>query len=194
MVKFNQQQLRGQTPVQDLTLSEFLHLPETQPASEFIHGKVIQKSMPQEEHSRLQYKFCWTVNEVAESSQVALAFLLLRCVFEGNAIVPDVAVFRWNRIPRTESGRVANRFDSYPDWAVEILSPEQSTTKVLENLLLCSMAGTELGWLIDAKEETILGVFPEQRVQLFRGDEQLPILKGIELELKVNDVFNWLNL
>ncbi|PSF37184.1 hypothetical protein C7H19_11480 [Aphanothece hegewaldii CCALA 016] len=183
-----------QTPVQVLTLSEFLYLPETQPASEFIHGKVSQKSMPQGEHSRLQYKFCWTVNELAESSQVAIAFLGLRCVFEGNAIVPDVAVFRSRRIPRTESGRIANRFESYPDWAVEILSPDQSTTKVLENLLLCSMAGTELGWLIDAKEETILGVFPEQRVQLFREDEKLPILEGIGLELKVNDVFNWLNL
>lgn len=183
-----------QTAVQGLTLEEFLQLPETQPASEFIHGKVIQKVMPQGEHSRLQYKFCWTVNQVAESSQVAIAFPELRCVVGKNAIVPDVAVFRWNRIPRTELGRVANRFESYPDWAIEILSPDQSTTKVLENLLLCSMAGTELGWLIDAKEETILGVFPEQRVQLFRGDEGLPILAGIGLELRVNQVFDWLRL
>lgn len=183
-----------QITVQDLTLEKFLQLPETQPASEFIHGKVIQKAMPQGEHSRLQYKFCWTVNEVAESSQIAVAFPELRCVFGGNAIVPDVAVFRWNRIPRMESGRVANRFESYPDWAIEILSPDQSATKVLENLLLCSIGGTELGWLIDAKEDTILGVFPEQRVQLFRGDEALPILEGIGLELRVNDVFGWLRL
>jgi Uma2 family endonuclease len=30
-----------------LTLNEFLDLPETKPAAEFINGKVIQKPMPQ---------------------------------------------------------------------------------------------------------------------------------------------------
>ena len=44
------------TAAQTLTLEEFLSLPETKPASEFINGQVIQKPMPQGEHSRLQGK------------------------------------------------------------------------------------------------------------------------------------------
>ena len=39
----------------DLSLDEFLKLPETKPASEFINGKIKQKPMPQGEHSRIQY-------------------------------------------------------------------------------------------------------------------------------------------
>jgi Uma2 family endonuclease len=39
-----------------LTLEEFLHLPETKPASEYIDGKVIQKPMPQAKHSLIQGK------------------------------------------------------------------------------------------------------------------------------------------
>jgi len=31
-----------------LTLEEFLTLPETKPASEFINGEIVQKPMPQE--------------------------------------------------------------------------------------------------------------------------------------------------
>ncbi|MFM7440134.1 MAG: Uma2 family endonuclease, partial [Snowella sp.] len=112
----------------------------------------------------------------------------------GNAIVPDVAVFRWERIPRDNLGRVANRFETYPDWSVEILSPDQRLTKVLENLLYCSQHGTELGWLIDPNEEIILVVFSEQRIQIFREDEFLPILQGIELELTVSQVFQWLTV
>ena len=77
-----------------LTPEKFLQLPETQPASEFINGKITQKAMPQGEHSRLQYKFCLTVNQVAEPAKISCAFPELRCVFGGNAIVPDVAVFR----------------------------------------------------------------------------------------------------
>ena len=113
-------------------------------------------------------------------------------VFGGNSIIPDVSVFRWSRIPITSAGKIANRFETYPDWSIEILSPRQSSTKVLENLLHCSKYGTELGWLIYPEEESILGVFPEQKVQLFRGDQQLPILTEIDLQLTVEQIFNWL--
>jgi Uma2 family endonuclease len=181
-----------QTATLGLTLEAFLQLPETQPASEFINGKILQKAMSQGEHSRLQYKFCLTINQVAEPAKIACAFPELRCVFAGNAIVPDVAVFRWERIPRDNLGRVANRFETYPDWSVEILSPDQNLTKVLEKLLYCSQYGAALGWLIDPNEEIILVVFPEQRIQILRKDDFLPILPGIELELSVNQVFELL--
>ena len=39
-----------QVPAKLLTLEEFLELPETTPASEYIDGKIIQKPMPQGEH------------------------------------------------------------------------------------------------------------------------------------------------
>jgi Uma2 family endonuclease len=177
-----------------MTLEAFLQMPETQPASEFINGEMIQKPLPQGEHSLIQTIFCETINQIAKPQKMAVAFPELRCVFGGNAIVPDVAVFRWERIPHAASGRIANRFDLYPDWAIEILSPEQNQNKVLGKLLHCSQYGTELGWLIDPEDESILIVFPEQRVQLLRGNSQLPILSEIGLELQVNQIFGWLSL
>ncbi len=182
------------TVTQPQTLEEFLKLPETKPTSEFINGEIIQKPMPQGEHSLLQGELCQAINQVAKPQKIALAFPELRCTFGGNAIVPDVTVFRWQRIPLSPSGRIANRFEIHPDWSIEILSPDQSQTKVLGKLLHCSQHGTELGWLIDPEEESILAVFPEQRVQLFRGNAQLPILSEIELKLTVEQVFSWLNL
>ncbi|NES25551.1 MAG: Uma2 family endonuclease [Symploca sp. SIO3E6] len=179
---------------QSLTLEEFLQLPETKPASEFINREIIQKPMPQGEHSRLQFKLCAAVNEVAEPQKIAVAFPELRCSFGGDSVIPDVSVFRWERIPLTPSGKIANRFNIHPDWSIEILSPDQSQTKVLGNLLHCSKHGTELGWLIEPKDESILAIFPGQRVQLLRGKDALPILKGITLELTVEQVFSWLKL
>lgn len=178
----------------NLTLEEFLELPETEPASEFIDGRVSQKPMPQGKHSRLQWKLCEAVNQVAEPPKLACAFPELRCTFGGATIVPDVVIVRWNRIPRDASGQVANRFKIHPDWAIEILSPDQSQTKVLGNLLHCSQHGTELGWLLDPEENTILIVLPEQRVQLLKGSQVLPVLAGLPLELTVERVFSWLTL
>ncbi|MBW4578102.1 MAG: Uma2 family endonuclease [Tildeniella nuda ZEHNDER 1965/U140] len=183
-----------QTPTQPLTLDAFLQLPETNPASEFINGQVTQKPMPQGEHSTLQVELCKVIDRVAEPQRIAKAFSELRCVFGGAAIVPDVSVFRWQRIPRTASGRVANRFELHPDWAIEILSPEQSQTKVLANLLHCVEHGTSLGWLLDPENESVLAIFPESRVKLYQGTESLPMLNGLDLVVSATDVFNWLAL
>jgi len=180
--------------VKSLTLAEFLQLPETEPASEFMHGEVNQKPMPQGEHSTLQSELCDRINQKTKAAKIAYAFPELRCTFGEASIVPDVAVFRWERIPRAESGRVANRFNLHPDWAIEILSPDQSQTKVLGNLLHCSEHGTELGWLIDPAEDSILIVFADQRVQLLSGDRPLPGLSDIGLSLTVTEVFSWLSL
>ena len=175
-----------------ITLEAFLQLPETKPASEFLNGQITQKSMPQGEHSVLQGTLISRINAIATEEKIAYAFPELRCTFGGAAIIPDVSVFRWSRIPRTETGRVANRFESYPDWAIEILSPDQSQTKVLANLLHCADHGTELGWLLDPDNDSVLCVFPESRVKLYQGAQKLPVLQGLSLDLSAADIFGWL--
>jgi Uma2 family endonuclease len=182
------------TAIRPIAIDEFLQLPETKPASEFIHGEIVQKPMPQGEHSLLQGTLCQTISQIAQPKQIALAFPELRCVFGGLAIVPDIAVFRWERIPRSPSGRIANRFEIHPDWAIEILSPEQRYRKVLGKLLHCAEYGTELGWLLDAEDESVLVVDRDRRVREFTNSDRLPVLTGIDLDLTVEQVFSWLNL
>ncbi|MBF2057657.1 MAG: Uma2 family endonuclease [Cyanobacterium sp. T60_A2020_053] len=177
-----------------ISLEEFLQQPETKPPQEYINGVITTKPMPQGEHSRLQIKLSTTINQITESAKIAYAFPELRCICNNSAIVPDVAVFAWDRIPRTEKERIANRFDRLPDWSIEILSPDQSLMKVLDKLLFCSENGTNLGWLINPEDETILVVFSDQKVKIFRDDNILPVLDQVELTLIVNDVFYWLNI
>jgi Uma2 family endonuclease len=180
--------------ITSIDVNEFLKLPETKPASEFINGQITQKPMPQGEHSLLQGKLYQAISQVAEPTQIGLVFPELRCVFGGLAIVPDLAVFRWERIPRLPSGRIANRFEIHPDWAIEILSPEQRYKQVLGKLIHCAEHGTELGWLIDAEDESILVVDRDRRIKEFANSDRLPVLTGIDLDLKVEQVFSWLSL
>ena len=177
-----------------VTLEEFLQLPETKPASEYINGKIIQKPMPKGRHSRLQGKLCAAINQVAEEPKIAYAFPELRCTFGGRSIVPDIAVFQWQHISFSAQGQVPDDFRLPPDWTIEILSPEQKPNKVIGNILYCLSYGCRLGWFIDPDDASILIFLPGQQPELLQGDALLPGLKEIRLELTVEQLFGWLKM
>jgi Uma2 family endonuclease len=122
----------------------------------------------------------------------------LRCTFGGRSIVPDATVFRWERIALEADGEVANTFEIYPDWTVEILSPDQKSTRVISNILHCLKYGTQLGWLIDPEERSILAFIPGQTPIELTGKDSLPIPIFLDLdltlELSVEQVFEWLKI
>jgi Uma2 family endonuclease len=183
-----------QTPTR-LALAEFLERPETKPASEYIDGKVYQKPMPQGEHSILQTRLSRAINQVGEPEQLALALTELRCTFGGRSLVPDVSVFAWQRIPRQANGRIENKFNIAPDWAIEILSPDQSPSRVISNILFCLNHGTKLGWFIEPEDESVMVFLPNRLPEVKYGAENLPVLESLgDWQLSVTDIFNWLQL
>ncbi|MEQ8976243.1 MAG: Uma2 family endonuclease [Coleofasciculus sp. C1-SOL-03] len=183
-----------QTPNKPLTLAEFLKLPETKPAREYIDGQIIQKPMPQGEHSTIQGELIISINATVKPKKIARAFPELRCTFGGKSIVPDVAVFTWERIPRQENGRIANVFEIAPDWLIEILSPDQSATKVIKKILRSLQYETQMGWLIDPDEQTVFVYLPQQQPQVFdQPHELLPVPAfAREFQLTLGDLFAWL--
>src|SRR6476646_333948 len=162
-----------------VTLEEFLALPETKPASEYIDGEVIQKPMPKARHSRLQGKLIDVVNRVAEEQRTAYAFPELRCTFAGRSIVPDIAVLRWEQIQFNEAGEPVDDVWVAPAWTIEILSPEQSPNRVTGNILHCLKQGCEPGWLVDPGDRSILVFLPQQQPELRHGNDALTVLAGI---------------
>jgi Uma2 family endonuclease len=183
-----------QTPTKLLTLEEFLELPETEPASEYIDGYIIQKPMPQGEHSVIQTELAPAINLVVKPKQIARAFSELRCTFGSRSIIPDISVFLWGRIPRKENGGVANVFSIAPDWTIEILSPDQSQTKVTKNILHCLKYGTQMGWLIDPDEQSVFVYLKDQPTSVY--DEpgiRLPVPEfAKDFSLTVEGLFSWL--
>jgi Uma2 family endonuclease len=179
-----------------LTLADFLAMPETKPASEFIDGEIVQKPMPQGKHSAVQSEFVPIVNHKLKPEKIARAFSELRCTFGGRSIVPDVSVWVWDRIATDESGDIANVFSIAPDWTIEILSPDQSHTKVVKNIVHCLQHGTLLGWLIDPEDRTIFIYHPNGTMEIFEEPEaRLPVPEfARSIELTVGDVFGWLAL
>ncbi|ACK67867.1 protein of unknown function DUF820 [Rippkaea orientalis PCC 8801] len=181
-----------------LSLKEFLALPETNPASEYCHGVVIQKPMPKGKHSRIQSRLARTIDQVAEDRKIALALTELRCNFAGRSIVPDIAVIRWENLPRDSEGEIADQFNRYPDWIIEIISPEQSVTLVMEKIIFCLKQGTELGWLIDPTTKSVT-VFqtglPKIYLAQSENAEPLEVIKGLQnWQISAQDIFTWLKV
>jgi Uma2 family endonuclease len=177
-----------------ITVEEFLKLPETKPASEYIDGQIIQKPMPKGRHSSLQSEICTAINQVAKREKIAYAFPELRCTFGGRSIVPDVAVFQWQHIPFSPEGEVLDDFNLAPDWTIEILSPEQKPNKVIGNILHCLRHGCQLGWFIDPDDRSVLTFLPGQQPQLKQESDSLPVLEAISLEMTADRVFGWFKM
>lgn len=139
-----------------LTLEEFLRLPEDEPALEYADGEVTQKVSPKGRHSRLQDKIPERINGFAEPKRLAAAFPELRATFAGVSRVPDVAVYLWDRIPRTPDGRVADEFFAPPDIAIEIVSPDQHVGALIRRCVWFVENGVRIAVLIDADDESVV--------------------------------------
>jgi Uma2 family endonuclease len=191
-----------QIPIRQITLAEFLEMPETKPASEYFDSQIVQKPMPQGQHSIIQRQLLFAIDPVLSNQGIGQAFPELRCNFANKSIVPDVAVFESFRIPENDRGDVANVFEIAPDWAIEILSPGQSATKVLKKIKFCLAHGTQMGWLIDPEDRSVIIMGTGQVFDVV--DDPAAILPVPEfaklitddtsaaIELTISDIFGWL--
>ena len=181
---------------QRLTLAEFLALPEEDPALELEPaGVVVQKVSPKGRHSRLQLVLCERINQFAESRHLALAFPELRVIFGGAAYVPDVSVFAWDRIPRTQDGEIADVFDQPPDTAIEIVSPQQSPNAVLRRCVWYVENGVAFALLVDPADRSIVRFEQDHAARVLRAGDGIDfgaVLHGFGLS--VDEVFGALRL
>lgn len=112
-----------------LTLEEFLALPEEKPALQYFEGRITQKMAPKGRHSALQVGLVKYFDRVGLPRQVARAFSALRTSYAGASPVPDVTVYRWERIPIDLDGEIADDFFLPPDIAIEIVSPGRAARR-----------------------------------------------------------------
>lgn len=187
------------TPTKEkhLTLEEFLQQDyiDESPAYEYIHNEIIRKPMPKTHHSRIQIKLASLIESNLETEKKAITFTELRCTFGNRSIIPDIVVVNFDQIPLNDQGELENDSIFFaPTWTIEILSPNQKPTKVIDNILFCLEHGTQLGWLIDTEEKMIMVFKPEKPLKIYRDDEILPTINNLNLALTPQQIFSWLKL
>lgn len=190
-----------------MSLEQFLQLPEEEPALEFIDGVIEQKVSPTGHHSALQTDFAEHLNQVGRQQKSARAFTELRTSFAGVSRVPDIAVYRWERIPFDEQGRLANDFREPPDIAVEIVSPEHyrgserssgdplGINGLVRRCLWYVANGVRIALLVDPADESVLAFRPAQRTVAWHGQDRIDVSEVLpDLQLTAEQLFACLRL
>ena len=178
-----------------MTLEEFLEMPEEEPALEYEFGRVVQKVLPQGKHSVLQAELTMLIDRWARPRKLARAFPELRTTYPGRSYVPDVAVYRWDRIPRDPDGRVADDFFDPPDLAIEIVSPRQSVTALVRKCLWYVENGVLVALLVDPADESVLLFRLGQATRSLRESDQVELDDALPgFALTVADIFESLRL
>jgi Uma2 family endonuclease len=179
-----------------MTLDEFLALPEEEPALEFEpDGTVTQKVSPKGRHSSLQGEFIKLIDAFGIPRRLARAFPELRTVFGGAAYVPDVAVYRWERIPPTAEGEVPDDFTEPPDIAVEIISPGQTVTTLVRKCIWYVEHDVTLALLVDPVDRSVLLFRPNAIPRALRATDAIDLSEVLPgFEATVDQLFSALKL
>jgi Uma2 family endonuclease len=155
---------------------------------------VIQKVAPQAYHSVMQVVLVERINRVVVPKKRAFAFSELRTTFEQRSYVPDIAVYRWSRVPVDEHGRVVQRFTTVPDVAIEIASPGQTTNFLTRKCIWYTANGALAAVLVDPQDESVLVFRPGRTPEiLLRGDHLDLFDLDPELSISLDELFDSLN-
>jgi Uma2 family endonuclease len=173
-----------------MSLAEFLELPEVKPALELRHGMVSQKMPPKLSHAVIQVWFASQVDRFALPRKLARAASECRIILNEETYVPDVIVFRWDRIPEDENGQVPEDVDIAPDLALEILSPGQTVQSALERCGDLVAHGVTVVLLADPRRQTVRTVRASGEMGPLRGADAIDITDVVPgFEMSVNDLF-----
>lgn len=169
-----------------ITLEAFLTLPEEKPALEYENGVVTQKVSPKGRHSALQVGITDQINKQIRPGKLGKAFTELRATYETLSRVPDIAIYRWGRIPRDEAGDILDDFFNPPDIAIEIISPGQTVNRMIRRCLTFVRAGVQAAILVDPTDRSVAVMRPDAAIVVLRPGDVLvlsDIIAGLRLDI-----------
>lgn len=173
-----------------MTLAQFLQEPEVKPARELRHGMVSQKVSPSGSHSSIQGWFVEQIFVVTLGSRVLRSFPEMRLLLGQDTYVPDLVVYRKDRVPTDEHGNLPTYFQTPPDLVVEIVSPGQTLTRQLERCRELIEHGVAVTVLVHPGQQTVYGVRAGGDVGPLRAGDALDLTDVLEgFTLPVAEIF-----
>lgn len=169
-----------------LTLEQFLALPEEKPALEYDSGEVTQKMSPLGPHGTTQFEIAVLVDRACRPRELARAFTETRTTYAGKSFVPDVVVYRWDRVPSDEHGDIPLYFTTPPDIAIEIASPGQGVQNLLDRCRWYVDNGVQVSLMIQPRHRAVWEIRPGSEAVRFGADDRLDltdVVDGLTIDL-----------
>jgi len=158
---------------QNLTLEQFLNLPETDESYELIDGEAIKKMSPKFFHSRLTSSFFAELSGWANGTgQVAIEWLIaLKRQGKDWVPVPDLLYVSYHRLAIDWLEDVP--CPVLPELVIEIVSPDQTFNQLAQKATDYLNAGVERVWVVYPPMRSITIFFTDRPPETYRGDRLL---------------------
>ncbi len=175
-------------PTGGWTAADLLRLPDDGHRYGLLDGELLRISPTSIRHGRFAIRFGGRLERfVAENGidgivGTEIGFLVARD--PDTVLAPDIAFIRTDRLPPDAD------LDSFapvaPDLAIEIVSPSDRGSEVLEKALLYLNAGTHLVWVLLPRRETVMVYGPDRVGHILTGDDILDggdVLPGFRIRV-----------
>ncbi len=169
------------------TVEEYIKLPDNGKRYELIEGELIEMPGPNINHGRLTNRLAVSLtNYITNSGQnLGEIFSNMAVILSSKtAPLPDVVFISAEKINNFEGSQV---FSGAPDLAIEVISPTDKWSEIIDKVRLYHSYQVTLVWVVDPFDKAVLVFRPNQsRRSLFIGDDLTgeEIIPGFTLPVK----------
>ena len=163
-----------------ITFEEFEQLPDPPNGHhlELHHGEVISVPPPLQGHKRIESYLRKKIEAATDRSGVVETEVGFRAILDGEWRIADVAFVagdRWYTTPR----------DGYlvgaPELVIEVLSPSNTVSEMLDREQLCLENGALEFWVVDPKRRQVRVSTREGTTKTYKSGQSIPLMFGGEL-------------
>lgn len=167
-----------------VTFAELERMPDTDARYELRHGELVRVAPPKHGHQRIQNRLRRLLEALAlDSGEVSTEF--------GFRVLPDyeyrIADVAFVSRDREKSVPDDSYLDGAPNLVIEILSPSNTATEILDKKILCLANGCLEFWVVDPKRHQVDVSAAGGRAKTYQSGEQIPLFFGGSIS--VDDIF-----
>lgn len=178
----------GGTAPHPISVEEYARLRESEAErSELVRGMLVHEPRPGAYHGRSQARLAERLNAFVESEGVGMVLADVGVVIPGlprTVRGPDLLFYRADRVP---DPLPEGFLDTVPDLAVEIVSPSNTASGLLEKVTEYLDAGTALVWVVDPGSRTATVYRSREEIRIVTEDEGLDggdVVPGFRVTLR----------
>lgn len=164
------------TPTRLMTFVEFERLPEPKGSRyELRHGELAEVPPAKYDHFMIQQMLRDLLDKAAAGAGRAYTEVGFRALPEDEYRIADVAyapVERWVR------NKGENYFRGAPDLVVEVLSPSNTASDMLDRERLCLESGSREFWVVDIDRRQVKVSTPDGHTFTYKSGQEIPLFLG----------------